>query len=430
MKKSNTDLTTIEDILSFFKNYHISIEAFDYGGIDTLVRFFRRSADYRTRRSYYSIEFLLISVLMAKLAGNADTFVKFADYAEARKGFFVKMGLISEEMRTPSHDTYRRFFMLFDKEFFRKQFQVGLNLLLSKIGKIAGIDDLALIQLCLDGQEHNGSGLSASSRKPRRNLGVLNMYNTATGVNLRSEVIDEKTNEIPVFDEFLRGMRLNGVLISADALHCQRKHCETIARKGGYYLFGLKENQKDLYGLARKVFENRNEGSHTFERVETKKRTVDVALFKEPGEDGWDSLTAFVRMVSHIRKDSADNERLFITNLPSKDLIAKAIGNRWQIENNLHKFTDQRLNQDAFRSKDRRANDNLHVMNALTVSFYKLCRLLFGMRSNNVVMYSFMYKPLEMLSALVNVLRNRGRKALEILRKRKGEMQEGKEKKA
>jgi predicted transposase YbfD/YdcC len=39
---------------------------------------------------------------------------------------------------------------------------------------------------------------------------------------------------------------LRDVLITADALHCQRKHAAWLHARGGHYLFSVKSNQPAL----------------------------------------------------------------------------------------------------------------------------------------------------------------------------------------
>lgn len=58
---------------------------------------------------------------------------------------------------------------------------------------------------------------------------------------LAQEAIHEKTNEIPVFQETLDYLDVEGKTVTADAMHCQRETCCKIIQRKGDYLFGLKE---------------------------------------------------------------------------------------------------------------------------------------------------------------------------------------------
>ena len=70
------------------------------------------------------------------------------------------------------------------------------------------------------------------------------------------ELIHEKTNEIPVFQEMLTYLAIEGKTITADAMHCQRETCRRIIQHKGDYLFGLKENQPSLLADVRLFFED------------------------------------------------------------------------------------------------------------------------------------------------------------------------------
>lgn len=57
----------------------------------------------------------------------------------------------------------------------------------------------------------------------------------ATGVVLASTDVDSKTNEITRFDALLDQIGdLHGVVVTADALHCQRDHVAYLAARGAH----------------------------------------------------------------------------------------------------------------------------------------------------------------------------------------------------
>jgi len=67
--------------------------------------------------------------------------------------------------------------------------------------------------------------------------------------------IEEKSNEIPALKPLLK--KINpppGVLITADALHCQQESARFITQEiGGDYLFGLKGNQSGIFEKAKRL---------------------------------------------------------------------------------------------------------------------------------------------------------------------------------
>ena len=64
--------------------------------------------------------------------------------------------------------------------------------------------------------------------------------------------IEEKSNEIPAIKPLLQDLKLEGSIITADAMHCQRESAKLITQQlGGDYLFGLKGNQDSVLERAK-----------------------------------------------------------------------------------------------------------------------------------------------------------------------------------
>ncbi len=57
----------------------------------------------------------------------------------------------------------------------------------------------------------------------------------------------EEGGEITAAPALLEGLVLQGKLITADAIHCQRKLCGQVVKGGGEYLLAVKENQPKLH---------------------------------------------------------------------------------------------------------------------------------------------------------------------------------------
>jgi len=59
--------------------------------------------------------------------------------------------------------------------------------------------------------------------------------------------VEDKSNEIPAVKTLLDPLDIDGVLVTADALHTQRETAQYIVQeKGAQYLFTVKDNQKGL----------------------------------------------------------------------------------------------------------------------------------------------------------------------------------------
>ncbi len=87
----------------------------------------------------------------------------------------------------------------------------------------------------------DGKAICSTSKpgKPYSALQILSAYVTDSSVILAQEAIHKKTNEIPVFQEMLTYLNVEGKTVTADAMHCQRETCRRIIQRKGNYLFVL-----------------------------------------------------------------------------------------------------------------------------------------------------------------------------------------------
>lgn len=108
----------------------------------------------------------------------------------------------------------------------------------------------ALRQLAVDGKVLRGSG-----RHDGKPLQLLSAVTHHLRLTLAQVPIAEKSNEIPALKPLLK--KINpppGVVITADALHCQQESARFITQElGGDYLFGLKGNQSGILDKATRL---------------------------------------------------------------------------------------------------------------------------------------------------------------------------------
>lgn len=79
-----------------------------------------------------------------------------------------------------------------------------------------------------------------------RTLHLLALFDQQTGYVLSQMQVGDKTNEIKAAPELLRTLVLQGRVITADALLCQRQISQQIIDSGGHYLLVVKDNQPEL----------------------------------------------------------------------------------------------------------------------------------------------------------------------------------------
>ncbi len=97
--------------------------------------------------------------------------------------------------------------------------------------------------IAVDGKALRGSRTATTGARH-----VLAAAEQRTGIVLASTDVDGKTNEITRFRPLLDQIRdLRDVVITADALHCQREHVAYLAERGAHWILTVKQNQPSLH---------------------------------------------------------------------------------------------------------------------------------------------------------------------------------------
>lgn len=113
--------------------------------------------------------------------------------------------------RTPAYTTIRWIIQGLDKAALEKAFRAHASgLVVTREGK----------HISFDGKVVRGSFDHFEDKKA---IQVLSALLAQDKLILGHEIIDEKTNEIPVTRQMLSDLGLTHAIISADALHCQKK---------------------------------------------------------------------------------------------------------------------------------------------------------------------------------------------------------------
>ena len=83
-------------------------------------------------------------------------------------------------------------------------------------------------------------------------MNIVTAY-TDTGIALGQITVNSKSNERPAVRELIEMLDIEGIVITADAMHCQKETAKTIIDNKGDYVLQLKANQgkfyEDVYGI-------------------------------------------------------------------------------------------------------------------------------------------------------------------------------------
>jgi hypothetical protein len=92
----------------------------------------------------------------------------------------------------------------------------------------------------------DGKALKGSRRLDTKALHVLSAFAAELGTVIGDLIVEPDQNEIMAAMVLLKGLPLDGAIISGDAIFCQREICRHLRDGNGHYLFVVKDNQPQL----------------------------------------------------------------------------------------------------------------------------------------------------------------------------------------
>jgi predicted transposase YbfD/YdcC len=318
-------------------------------------------------RCGWKVEHRLIDILVIAVCavlGEAETFEDIALYGRCKEAWL--RGFLALPNGIPSHDTFRRVFMLIDPEAFERSF-------LGWVRAVFRPEEAAPRQVAIDGKTVRRSFDRKKGRSP---LHLVSAYATEGGLVLAQRAAESKGGELAAIPDLLDELDLRGCLVSLDALACQPAIAERITARGGDYLLTLKGNRRKAHaevrawfaanafalgGSLRPCLDAFDDGHGRLVR-----RRVfacpDVGVFTTL--EDWPGLRA-VLAVETIRgipgrgKVTAEIRHYLSSAALPPEALAAAIRRHWGIENGLHWVLDVTFREDASRVRERNAARNL-----------------------------------------------------------------------
>src|ERR687883_1899116 len=273
----------------------------------------------------------------------------------------------------PSHDTFRRVFMLIDPDAFEACFTRWAQ-------SLAGGVEREVV--AVDGKTVRRSGSRRHNHGP---LHLVSAWASDQGPVLGQREVDGKSNEITAVPELLDTLHLDGCIVTLDAMGCQKSIAERIRAKGADYLLALKANHGRAFEAVREHFERTcfglgSGGRPVFDAFdESHGRLVRRRVFTDPAATDLEPLSDWpelgtVLAVETIRgvtgRGRVEAEiRYFLTSCGDDPVtLARAIRRHWSVENGLHWVLDVTFREDDSRVRDRTAARNLALLRKIALN--------------------------------------------------------------
>jgi hypothetical protein len=184
--------------------------------------------DKRGRKGrQYGLQSVLGISIAAMLAGANDLIAIFRWGRRLKPEALLLFGI--ESGKAPCHATYHYFFQALDAD--------GLS---RTPGRFACGDSEAQ-HLALDGKT-----LKGSRRLDAKAVHILSAFATGLSAVIGDLTVEPDQNEITAAMVLLKGLPLDGAIITGDAMFAQHEICRHICDHNGHYLFTVKDNQPEL----------------------------------------------------------------------------------------------------------------------------------------------------------------------------------------
>ena len=177
-------------------------------------------------RTVHKMENIIYITVAAVLAG-CQTWNEIAEFGKTKIEFF-RSRLPGLET-TPSHDTFNRFFSIFDPKGFEEVFR---NWVRQIIGDVKGV-------IAIDGKLMRGSSKCDAEHTLGQDdfrMWIVSAWSSENSISLGQEKVGDKTNEITVVPKLLSAIDLENTIVTIDAMGCQTTITQKIREGGGTVL--------------------------------------------------------------------------------------------------------------------------------------------------------------------------------------------------
>jgi predicted transposase YbfD/YdcC len=396
----------------------------DYNNIKppkkTMKRFIRLIESVTDKRLEGMIQYPLSEIIViAFLAvlGNASNWIDIEAFGISYEKWLKKFLALKNGI--PSHDTFRRVFGLIKSEELEAVTVAFIADIIGKLKKTFNLGAEGLRHISVDGKEERATGRKYNTPEEIKNIQTLHIYDNSYGICLYSNIINEKTNEIPVAQSILKHMELKGSIVSFDALHTQKKTVEIIREQKGQYVGSLKGNQgtlemevseffteEELNSIKGKGKDYYSTKEKAHNQIETREffLTEKIKWFEELHK--WAGLKSFVcykkKMINLVTNEETLEFRYYIASITDVKLCAETIRGHWGVENLLHWHLDTAFGEDDNTTVDKHAFNNLSIINKMTLSLLKLSKPLFKHNSIKAMRKQYGWKMEKNLAKILN----------------------------
>ena len=230
----------------------------------------------------------------------------------------------------------------------------------------------------------DGKALRGARRSDGTQVQLLGALRHDNGMVIGQRNVDnDKTNEILAFAPLLDPLTLTNKVVTADAMHTQRKAAAfVVGAKGGHYIFGLKRNQAKLWNSAIDALDTIDVEHPAHETCQRGHGRIDrhrIWTAAVPASTTFPHARRFIfveRESSNLNDERTSIEvRYYVTDLTedqaSPEHLLRLVNGHWSIENSLHWVRDVTFDEDRSQVRTGTTPRVLATLRNLAISIIR-----------------------------------------------------------
>jgi hypothetical protein len=207
-----------------------------------LYKEFSKIPDFRRKQGQtHELPVILLIVTMAIMSGyNGQR--AMGDFVKRNRKQLLKV-FKPKKNKLPSYQTIARVLANID-------FLNLIKIFTSWASKYVSIDGRVLCSM--DGKAIGGT-VKNPNNKHQEYTNLVSIFASERKQVIGIGKVKNKSSEIPLVQEMIKILDLEGMIFTLDALHCQKETTKTIIKSKNDYIIGVKGNQSKLLNCIKKT---------------------------------------------------------------------------------------------------------------------------------------------------------------------------------
>lgn len=341
---------------------------------NSITPFFASMSDPRSVHGTRHILGDLVAIAICAVVCGAESWVDVELFGRAKQKWLATFLALPHGI--PSHDTFGRVFAALDPDHFERCFRAWTGALAGVIVGVVAIDGKTLRR-------------SFDTAHRRAAIHMISAWAADNHVVFGQMAVGDKSNEVTAIPKLLAMLDIKGLIVTIDAIGCQKAIAAQIVAQGGDYMLQVKANQPELHADIRQIFDAVAAGGwgtrahDTHEAIEKghgrleRRRTLltwDVPWLVKRSSP-WKGLRGIVMVECErtVGDAVAVQRHYYITSMHTHKAAeaARACRAHWGVENGLHWTLDVGMNEDQCRLRVGHAAENFSRLRRLALNLLK-----------------------------------------------------------